>query len=165
MSAVSLTKLVLISGALALLSVPSFGMTVPFGGTDGLCTPQFGGGSAGVTTCLVFEGQGDSLLELVINFTGVNILINSVTSGPITFIAGDHTDLITSDPITPGIVGPLGAGPFGVLNPVDCLTKPILAPGGSETLRYTFDFPATASNAFQGLVQDLALVFDAVEYP
>jgi len=40
-----------------------------------------------------------------------------------------------------------------------------LAPGASETLRYTVDFPASASNAFQGLIQDLALVFDAVEYP
>jgi hypothetical protein len=40
-----------------------------------------------------------------------------------------------------------------------------LGPGTSETLRYTFDFPASASNAFQGLIQDLALVFDAVEYP
>lgn len=40
-----------------------------------------------------------------------------------------------------------------------------VAPGASETLRYTFDFPGSASNAFQGLIQDLALVFDAVEYP
>ena len=41
----------------------------------------------------------------------------------------------------------------------------VLAPGTTETLRYTFDFPASASNAFQGLMQDLALVFDAVEFP
>ena len=27
------------------------------------------------------------------------------------------------------------------------------------------DFPANASNAFQGLSQDLTLVFDAVEFP
>jgi hypothetical protein len=40
-----------------------------------------------------------------------------------------------------------------------------LAPGTSETLRYTFDFPDGAPNAFQGLVQDVALVFDAVEFP
>jgi len=40
-----------------------------------------------------------------------------------------------------------------------------VAPGTSETLRYTFDFPVSASNAFQGLIQDLALIFDAVEYP
>lgn len=54
----------------------------------------------------------------------------------------------------------------GALSGLGVLSRPtILGPGGSETLRYTFDFPATASNAFQGLVQDLALAFDAVEYP
>jgi hypothetical protein len=40
-----------------------------------------------------------------------------------------------------------------------------LAPGTTELLRYTFYFPGSASNAFQGLAQDLALVFDAVEFP
>ena len=40
-----------------------------------------------------------------------------------------------------------------------------LAPGTTETLRYTFSFPATAPNGFQGLLQDLTLVFDAVEFP
>jgi len=40
-----------------------------------------------------------------------------------------------------------------------------VAPGTSETLRYTFDFPPSASNTFQGLVQDLTVVFDAVEFP
>jgi hypothetical protein len=41
----------------------------------------------------------------------------------------------------------------------------ILAPGTNETLRYTFTFPVSAANPFQGLRQDLTLVFDAVEYP
>ncbi|HAF11067.1 MAG TPA: hypothetical protein DCK98_13435 [Chloroflexi bacterium] len=40
-----------------------------------------------------------------------------------------------------------------------------LAPGTSETLRYTFAFPASATNGFQGLIQDLTLVLDAVEFP
>jgi len=40
-----------------------------------------------------------------------------------------------------------------------------LAPGTSETLRYTFAFPASAPNGFQSLIQDLTLVFDAVEFP
>jgi len=54
----------------------------------------------------------------------------------------------------------------GALSGLGVLPGPTtLAPGVTETLRYTFAFPATASNAFQGLVQDLALVFDAVEYP
>lgn len=41
----------------------------------------------------------------------------------------------------------------------------ILAPGTTETLRYTFAFPASAGASFQGQRQDLTLVFDAVEYP
>lgn len=40
-----------------------------------------------------------------------------------------------------------------------------LAPGTTETLHYTFAFPASAPNALQGLLQDLVLVFDAVEFP
>ena len=35
----------------------------------------------------------------------------------------------------------------------------------TELLSYTVDFPPTASNAFQGLTQDLVLVFDAIELP
>jgi hypothetical protein len=40
-----------------------------------------------------------------------------------------------------------------------------LAPGTSELLRYRIAFPASASNTFQGLIQDLTLVFDAIEFP
>ena len=40
-----------------------------------------------------------------------------------------------------------------------------LAPGDTELLRYTFAFPASASDAFQRLVQDLTLVFTATQYP
>jgi hypothetical protein len=57
----------------------------------------------------------------------------------------------------------LYAGPLSQTGFVPGVTT--LAPGTSETLRYTFDFPASASNAFQGLHQDLTLVFDAVEFP
>jgi hypothetical protein len=54
----------------------------------------------------------------------------------------------------------------GPLSGLGSLAGPtVLAPGASETLRYTFDFPASASDAFQGLVQDLSLVFTAVEFP
>lgn len=54
----------------------------------------------------------------------------------------------------------------GPISGVGTLAGPTtLAPGTTELLRYTFYFPANASNAFQGLVQDLTLVFDAVEYP
>jgi hypothetical protein len=57
----------------------------------------------------------------------------------------------------------LYAGPLSGLGSLAGPTT--LAPGTNELLRYTFDFPASAPNAFQGLVQDLTLVFDAVEFP
>jgi hypothetical protein len=57
----------------------------------------------------------------------------------------------------------LYAGPLSGLGALAGPTT--LAPGTNELLRYTFDFPASAPNAFQGLVQDLTLVFDAVEFP
>jgi len=57
----------------------------------------------------------------------------------------------------------LYAGPLSGLGVLAGPTT--LAPGGTELLRYTFDFPASASNTFQGLVQDLTLVFNAVQFP
>jgi len=54
----------------------------------------------------------------------------------------------------------------GPLSGLGSLAGPtVLAPGTTELLSYTVDFPTSASNAFQGLVQDLALVFDAIEFP
>ena len=62
---------------------------------------------------------------------------------------------------TGGLV--LYAGP---LSGIGSLTGPtMLASGASETLRYTFTFPAAASDTFQGLVQDLTLVFTATQFP
>ena len=58
---------------------------------------------------------------------------------------------------------PLYAGPVSGLAAMAGPTP--LAPGTTETLRYTFSFPASAPNSFQGLLQDLTLVFDAVEFP
>ena len=134
----TLIKLMLLPGTLALLSVPGIAGTVPFGPTDGLCTPQADGASQGVTTCLVDEGMQDTLLELVINFTGVFVKVNSVTSGPILPVAGDPGDFITADPIGNGFAGFLGAGPFGMGPVVDCLTQPILAPDTGCTFTQTF---------------------------
>lgn len=57
----------------------------------------------------------------------------------------------------------LYSGPLSGLGSVAGPTT--LAPNASELLRYTFDFPATAPNTFQGLVQDLTLVFDAIQFP
>ena len=54
----------------------------------------------------------------------------------------------------------------GPLSALGTLAGPgTLAPGGTELLRYTFALPATASDAFQGLLQDLTLVFTATQYP
>lgn len=58
---------------------------------------------------------------------------------------------------------PLYAGPLSGLAAMPGPTT--LAPGTTETLRYTVGFPASAPNSFQGLLQDLTLVFDAVEFP
>lgn len=131
-----LVRLFLPLAAFGVSSVPGLGNTVPLGGTDGLCTPQLGGPSNGVTTCLVNEGVSDTLLELFINFTGVPIVINSVTAGPITPIAGDPGDFILTDPVTPGGgPPPIPPGPF------DCLATPTLAaagPGDSCTFNQSF---------------------------
>jgi hypothetical protein len=54
----------------------------------------------------------------------------------------------------------------GPLSGLGFLSGPaILAPGDTELLRYTFAFPASASDAFQRLVQDLTLVFSATQFP
>lgn len=57
----------------------------------------------------------------------------------------------------------LYSGPIGGLG---TLAGPsLLSAGASETLRYTVTFPASAPNAFQGLIQDLTLVYTATQYP
>ena len=54
----------------------------------------------------------------------------------------------------------------GPLSGLSALAGPtVLAPAASETLRYEFAFPVSAPNSFQGLLQDLTLVFDAVQFP
>jgi hypothetical protein len=54
----------------------------------------------------------------------------------------------------------------GPLSGLGFLAGPtVLTPGSTETLTYTVAFPASAPNAFQGLNQDLTLVFTAVQYP
>lgn len=54
-------------------------------------------------------------------------------------------------------------GPLSGLGSLPSST--VLAPGDTELLRYTFALPAGAPNSFQGLVQDLTLVFTATQYP
>ena len=54
--------------------------------------------------------------------------------------------------------GPLSA--FGTLP-----GPSTLIPGGTELLRYTFDFPVGAPDTLQGLLQDLTLVFTATQFP
>jgi hypothetical protein len=122
--------------ALTLLSFSSFANTVPFGPPDGLCTPTAGGPSNGVTTCTVIGGQGDTLTELVVNFTNVPVLVNSVTAGAIVGLNGPAADWIQTDPVTAG-GGPLG-GPFGPGPLPNCLATPTLAVGGECTFNQSF---------------------------
>jgi hypothetical protein len=57
----------------------------------------------------------------------------------------------------------LYAGPLSTLG---SLAGPAtIAPGATDAMRYTFAFPVTASDALQGLTQDLTLVFTATQYP
>jgi len=63
------------------------------------------------------------LVELVVNLTNVNILINNITAGPIFPFGPDVTDTITADPI--------GANPFGLMPAVPFCIGAILAPGAS----------------------------------
>ncbi len=85
-----------------------------------------------------------------------------VTQTASTLLWTDTTDglqlIVTTSGGTALYSGPVSG--LGVLS-----GPTVLAPGTSELLRYTFSFPPSAPNAFQGLAQDLALVFDAVEFP
>ena len=85
-----------VAGVLALFAVPAMAETVPNGPTDGLCTPQ----PVGPTTCTVFEGTGDNLVEEFLNLTPDPVLVDRLTAGGITYISGDNTDVITSDPVS-----------------------------------------------------------------
>jgi hypothetical protein len=54
----------------------------------------------------------------------------------------------------------------GPLSALGALAGPsTLNPLDTELLRYTFAFPAGSPNTFQGLVQDLTLVFTATQFP
>lgn len=57
----------------------------------------------------------------------------------------------------------LYSGPIAGLGSLASAT--VMAPGATELLRYTFDFPAGAPDIFQSLIQDLTLVFTATQYP
>lgn len=57
----------------------------------------------------------------------------------------------------------LYSGPVSSLGSLAIATT--LPPGATELLRYTFAFPPAAPDTFQGLLQDLTLVFTATQYP
>ena len=108
---------------------------------------------------------GDSMVRTItVQNTGslafrYTVSATQTASTPLWIDATDGLQLTVRT--TGGIVlyaGPLSAAGF-VAGPTT------LAPGASETLRYTFDFPVSAPNAFQDRGQDLVLVFDAVEFP
>jgi hypothetical protein len=86
----------------------------------------------------------------------------SVTQTTSTLLWTDPTDGLQLTVRTGGGTV-LYAGPLSGLGSLAGPT--ILAPGTTELLSYTVAFPGTASNSFQGLTQDLTLVFDAIQYP
>ena len=57
----------------------------------------------------------------------------------------------------------LYSGPLSGLGTV--AAPNIVAPGATDNLLYVFALPVTASNAFQGLAQDLTIVLTALQYP
>lgn len=57
----------------------------------------------------------------------------------------------------------LYSGPLSGLGTVSAPN--VVAAGASDSLVYEFALPVTASNAFQGLVQDLTIVLTALQYP
>lgn len=44
-------------------------------------------------------------------------------------------------------------------------TSPTIAAGATDTLTYSFTFPATAGNTFQGLSQDFTITYTATQLP
>ena len=108
---------------------------------------------------------GDSIARTITVKNGGSLAFRytvSATQTASTPLWTDTTDGLQLTVRTSG-GGVLYSGPLSGLGSLAGPT--VLAPGASETLRYAFDFPANASNAFQGLVQDLSLVFTAVEFP
>lgn len=88
--------------------------TFPGINNDEICSTQPAGGpTGGADVCFVDEGGGDTLHWTVINLLAVPVLINSVAAGPITPIAGDPTDFITSDPITADACSGVTLAPAG----------------------------------------------------
>ena len=57
----------------------------------------------------------------------------------------------------------LYSGPLSGLGTV--AAPNVVAAGASDSLVYVFALPATASNAFQGLAQDLTIALTAVQFP
>jgi hypothetical protein len=86
------------AGLLAALSIPGMSNTIPNGPSDGLCTPSAPGG--GPTICIVNEGQGDLLGELLILDNSKGAITEQI-QGPVFPLfplmgMGDNTDWITN---------------------------------------------------------------------
>ena len=86
----------------------------------------------------------------------------SATQTASTLLWTDPTNGLQLTVVT-GAGAVLYSGPLSGLGALPGPTT--LIPGGTELLRYTFDFPAGAPGTLQGLVQDLTLVFTATQFP
>jgi hypothetical protein len=148
--------------------------SVPASGPGGTPTPSStpSGGVAistdrGATAIVDLAGlvPGDSMARTITVKNGGSLAFRytvSATQTASTLLWTDTTDGLHVT-VRTAAGGVLYTGPLSGLGSLAGPT--VLAPGANEMLRYAFDFPASASDAFQGLVQDLTFVFTAVEFP
>ena len=120
------------------------------------------------TTALVLVGglvPGDSITRtLSVRNTGTSDFRYTVsaTQTAATSLWTDPIDGLQLTLRTPGGVVLYG----GPLSGLGAVAAPNVVPaGGTDDLVYAFSLPVSASNAFQGLVQDLTIVLTAVQYP
>lgn len=121
----------------------------------------------GATTAFVLDRlvPGDSMTRAITVQNTGSVAFRYTVSATQTASTALWTDPVDGLQLTVRDAGGavIYAGPLSGLGSLAGPT--VLAPGTAELLSYTVDFPASASNTFQGLDQDLTLVFDAIEVP
>jgi len=119
-------------------------------------------------TALITLGDivpGDSITRtMAVRNTGTSDFRYTVSASQTagTLLWTDGTDGLQLTLRTPGGTV-LYSGPLSGLGTV--AAPNVVAAGAPDDLVYAFSLPASASNAFQGLAQDLTIVFTAVQFP
>ena len=80
--------------ALVFCASPAFCASLPGTLGDQFCTI-----TSGPTQCTVNEGQGDLLVEWVVNELNKTVTVENITKGPISAAVPDASDVITDDPV------------------------------------------------------------------